>query len=147
MSGFEGIIVAALFAISVIIVFGLSIHIAWRHRKADLPTSTQFNDSFNTAKWYKKLNFGALLFSPFWLFSNGFWISTLLYCLITIQWPLLGLVVSIFLFFRGSSWSWGTGSRWGYDSEAFMDEQVFWSSLCWYFLISIITITTLSFFT
>ena len=28
--------------------------------------------------------------------------------------------------------SWGNGSRWGNDSEAFMDEQVFWSLLSWF---------------
>jgi hypothetical protein len=132
------------FALSVLLVFGSSLSYAWRNRsKEKRPSPTLFNETFSGSSWVRKLNFGAFVFSPLWLFLNGFWLSGILHMVAWYFFPLLGLLISIVLFFKGSSWSWGSGERWGNDSEAFLDEQMFWSILAWILVSSFLIIILL----
>lgn len=141
MSDISGYLKILLLAIAVLVVFGTTLRVAWLRRKESLHDAVVFTESFREARWYKKLNLGAFLFAPVWLLSNGFWGLAAVYLFFSVQWPVFALLASSVLFFKASSMSWGDGSRWGNDSEAFMDEQAFWSTLGWVVGVSVIVIS------
>lgn len=143
----EHITVFSIGILTTAIVFLSMLRVAWKRRpKNNFPEQASFNNTFHSARWYNKLNLGAFVFTPFWLFINGFWVSALAYLLTSFYLPLIGLLISVFLFFNGSSLSWCDGRRWGNDVEAFLDEQLFWSYLSWFILLvaSIIFLLELS---
>lgn len=95
----------------------------------DYPEPREFNQTFYALKWYKRLNLGAFLLSPFWLYANGFWLLAAAYVVAAFRYPWLATAMSIYLLFRASNLSWAGGKRWANDVEAFRDEQTFWSTL------------------
>jgi hypothetical protein len=118
---------------SIIFTFGLTLYLS-RKYKVDkpLPYPENFNEEFEKANWYKKLNFGALVFTNIWLVINGFWLSAVLYFVLFLTFPPIAILISIVLFFKGTSLSWDTGERWGNNCEAFLDEQAFWNALSFF---------------
>ncbi|MEE9327200.1 MAG: hypothetical protein V3U71_07870 [Cocleimonas sp.] len=76
---------------------------------------------------YKSLNYGAFMFTPVWLFINGFWLTLLFYSIALFNfWP-LALFFSLFFLLFGSRLSWARGERWNYNIERFLDSQSLWS--------------------
>ncbi len=115
---------------SIIFTFGLTLYLSRKYKvNKSLPYPEKFNEELEKANWYKKLNYGALVFTNIWLVINGFWLSAVLYFVLFLTFPPIAILISIVLFFKGTSLSWGTGERWGNDCEAFLDEQVFWNAL------------------
>jgi hypothetical protein len=74
------------------------------------------------------MNWGAFLFTPFWLLRNGFWMTLLLFLLLLFYSPLVSLLVSIYFLFQGNRWSWGNGTRWP-SIDAFADSLYHWNFL------------------
>lgn len=135
-SGEEYLYMFAMFG-GVLVVFGATMIIAWKRRPKELPPEPlAFNDWFYSSRWYRKLNLGAFVITPLWLFSNGMWLLAILYLIMGAMFPPLALAASVFLFFRGSILSWSGGERWGNNPEAFLDEQLFWSMVSWILLLA-----------
>ena len=96
----------------------------------------EFADFFVSEPWYRKLNLGACLLSPLWLFANGFWILAIIYLVVgAIFWP-LALLFSLLLLFIGTEISWGNGTRWGDDYYTFSNEQHFLSVIAIVYVIA-----------
>jgi hypothetical protein len=84
----------------------------------DLPPESQ--------RELKGLNWGALVFTPLWLFRNGFLVSFAVYLVCGYLSMWLPLAMSTLFFFKGTQWSWGNGNRWkSYDQ--FADSQAVWN--------------------
>lgn len=74
------------------------------------------------------LSWGALVFTPFWLVRNGFWLTTILYVLCAIfVWPIAHIIAFLF-FFLGIKWSWSKGQRWR-SYEEFCSSRFTWDYL------------------
>ena len=72
------------------------------------------------------LNWGAFGLTPFWLFSNGFWFTLLVYVVLAYVSPWLALLISFIFLFKGTKWSWGGGHRWK-SYEQFAESQAAWA--------------------
>jgi hypothetical protein len=75
-----------------------------------------------------RLNWGAFLFTPFWLMRNGLWITLMFFLLIEFFFPLASLLFSVYFLFYGNGWSWGNGTRWQ-SIDTFADSQYRWNFL------------------
>lgn len=96
---------------------------------------------FNGIVWYKSLNLGALVYTPAWLFINGFWLLLITYFIfLAIYWP-VSVGISFLLFLFGSRLSWGRGRRWNNNIERFLNLQ---SGLSFLVFINIIIFLLLS---
>lgn len=82
---------------------------------------------------YSRFNYGALIFTELWLWSNGFWgraISLSILKIVLIKYyalvaVIISLVVSVYYGVFGNQISWRDGARWNYDTEYFKESQVF----------------------
>lgn len=86
------------------------------------------------------LSWGALVFAPFWLLRNGFWMSAVVYVVCAIYvWP-ASLIIGILFFIFGARWSWGQGNRW-HSYEQFVHSKFSWDFLA---LVAMSALTTIA---
>lgn len=130
MSNHNSTVYTTLLLIIIAIWFVACVWLSAKNRKIQcLEYQPNLQRIFQTMPWYKKLNIGAFGLSPIWLFSNGFWITAILYLIISVVfWP-IALLLSILLLFVGSEISWKDGNRWGNNFYEFSNLQYFWSTL------------------
>ncbi len=90
------------------------------------------------------LSWGALVFTPFWLFGNGFWISLLIYAVCAFFLRPVAIAIVVLFFFFGARWSWSKGQRWR-SYEEFVDHRYTWEFLSIAVLVSVAVILALEY--
>ena len=85
-------------------------------------------DPADALQWITRRNWGALVFTPFWLLRNGFLLSLIVFCLLGWWHPWATVPVSALFMLAGNRWSWGDGTRWS-DIESFAESQHLWDFL------------------
>lgn len=71
-----------------------------------------------------RFSWGALLCSPLWLLTHGFFMTAIVWGLLLWIYPPLVVVIHVLMFVKGREWSWRSGQRWPNYHEFYQTERM-----------------------